>query len=121
MVSQFDPAELVAGLAGGIDVLHAITPADLGGKEFGCGLDLLIEELAELLRVVHDPLVFPLRARDADRLVTPRGLRRALGHRHGVLPGDDLLDPQSTRADAQRIWTSGDLHEIRDEQKIPAD
>jgi hypothetical protein len=30
----------------------------------------------------------------------------------------DLQDRQDSRADDQCIWTSGPLHEIRDEQKI---
>jgi hypothetical protein len=43
-------------------------PVDLRREQLGGVLDLSIEELAERLRVAHDPLVVQLRARDADRL-----------------------------------------------------
>jgi len=89
MVSEFDPPELAAGLAGRVDVFHAVTPHDLRREEFGRGLDLSIQELAELRRVAHDPLIFPLRAGDADRLVTPQGLGRASSRWHDLLPADD--------------------------------
>jgi hypothetical protein len=57
-----DPPELPAGLAGGVDVLHAVTPLDLRREEFGRGIDLLIQELAERLGVVHDLLVYRRRS-----------------------------------------------------------
>ena len=89
-IAEFDPAELVAGLAGRVGVLHAVAPADLGREQLGRLLDPLIQELAELLRVVHGPLVLRLRAGDADRLVPPWGWGCAFGRRHDGLPADDL-------------------------------
>jgi hypothetical protein len=56
-VTEFDPPEFDAGLAGGVDVLHAIAAADLRREELGRGRDLLIEEPAEGLGVVDDLLI----------------------------------------------------------------
>jgi hypothetical protein len=89
-VAQLDSPELAAGLAGAVEVLHAIAPMDLRREQIGRGLDLLIEEAAELLGVVHDPLILLLGAGDADRPVASYGPGRTLGHRHEVLPSDEL-------------------------------
>jgi hypothetical protein len=35
-----------------------------------------------------------------------------------MISGGEFRDRQYSRADARRIWTSGPLHEIRDEQAI---
>jgi hypothetical protein len=56
-VAQLDASELGAGLAGGVGVLHAITPADLGWEQLGRRLDLLIEEPAEALGVARGLLI----------------------------------------------------------------
>jgi hypothetical protein len=56
-VAQFDPPELAAGLAGGVDVLHAIAPTDLRREQIRRGLDLLLQEPAECLGIVHDALI----------------------------------------------------------------
>src|SRR5512142_2467793 len=55
-VAQFDPPELPAGLAGGVDVFHAIAPPDLRWEQIGRRLDLSVEAGPELRRVIHDPL-----------------------------------------------------------------
>src|SRR5512135_2150783 len=89
-VAEFDPAELPAGLSGGVDVLHAVAPADLRREQLGYGLDLMIQEPAELLGVVDDLLILLLRAGDADGLLPPQELGRAFGYRHDVSPADDL-------------------------------
>ena len=73
-VTQFDPAELAASLAGKIQVPHAIAPVDLGREKFGRRLDVLIDEATERLGVITDLLVLLRRAGDADRLESPARL-----------------------------------------------
>src|SRR5512143_2247983 len=115
-VAEFDPAELPAGLAGGVDVFHAIAPADLRREQLGGGLDLVIQEPAELLGVIDDLLILLLRAGDADGLLPPQELGRAFGYRHDVLPrmisGDDCRGRQYIRAATQLTWTSDSIPEI---------
>ena len=60
-----------------------VEPARASGAVF-------FRDRPELLRVVDDPLILPLRAGDADRLVPPSGWGRAFGRRHDGLPADDL-------------------------------
>src|SRR5512147_1413033 len=57
---NYDPAKLPAGLAGGVEVLHAIAPADLRREQIRRRLDLPVEAGAELRRVTHDPLILLL-------------------------------------------------------------
>jgi hypothetical protein len=56
-VTELDPPEFAAGLAGPVDILHAIAPADLRREQFGRGLDRLIQGPAEGFGVVYDPLI----------------------------------------------------------------
>lgn len=60
VVAKVDAAEPVAGLAGGVDVLHAIALVDLRREQLGHGPDLPVEELPEEGRVIDDPLVLLL-------------------------------------------------------------
>jgi hypothetical protein len=85
-VAEFDPAEFAAGLAGAVEVLHAVAPPDLRREQFRRGLDVPVQEVTEPPGVAHDLLVLLGRARDADGLLSPdrRGVRIGCGH--GDLP-----------------------------------
>src|SRR5512143_1382848 len=77
-VAEFDPPELPTGLAGPVDILHAIAPPDLRWEQVGRGLDLPVEPGPELGRVIDDPLILLPGAGDADCPLSPNGLGRAL-------------------------------------------
>src|SRR4051794_1944623 len=104
-VAEVDPAELAAGLAGGVDVLHAVAVVDLRREQLGRRLDLPAEELSEEYRIIHDPLILLLRAGDADGLVAPSGLGRTFGRWHAPsrLRMDEIRGPQHTRPGLERL------------------
>ena len=51
-IAEVDPPESPAGFAGSVGVLHAVAPPDLGREQLGRSLDVPVQELPELVRVL---------------------------------------------------------------------
>jgi hypothetical protein len=89
-VAKFDPPEFAAGLAGGVEILPAVTPPDLRREQVGGGLEVSVQEVAEEHGVVHDLLILLRRAGEADRFSSSGSHGRTIGHRHEAPPADVL-------------------------------